>query len=173
MNPRKISISNHAVEKYHERVHPGKPLPDGDERSDAFRQAKALLIGEVERSTELPSQTWRGHEQRLLAGGDGVAVCKKDRGWLVVVTVLGSGESLYAADEEVVESIARLAKAKAVGQAEHAISALPKAQRETLGPAKTAAIEIVERMVDERLGRIIDGLVTYRINALKHEGKQK
>lgn len=173
MNFGKVNITNHAIVKYHERVHPGQPLPTGDEGREAFRQAKAILHGEVERSTLLPSQTWRGQEQRLLASGDGVAVCKKDRGWIIVVTILGSGESLYAADEEVVESIARLTKAKAVGQAEHAISTLPKAQRDTLGPAKVAAIEIVEKMVDERIGRIIDGLVTYRINELKHEGKQK
>jgi len=170
----KFHITNHAVRRYHQRVHPAKPMPtDPAEAQDAFRQTKAILLGEVDTSVEIPCAA-TAHTLRKLADGSGVLLCRERSGWTYVVTVLGPGETIDAADEETLEAISRAACGKLTGVAEAAINNLGKHGRvEAILDPKGAAAKMAERVVSAKAGAIIDGLIAARVNVTKAEAKPK
>jgi hypothetical protein len=98
-------ITDHAIERYVERVFPALPLKEVANLPAVLFETRRILETFAPRSTAIRARTHAGQEQRRLDRPKPCTlVCKHDPGAIAVVTVLGQDDTLTEVDEEIVES---------------------------------------------------------------------
>ncbi len=161
-------ITDHAIERYVERVHPALPLKDVQNLPSVLFETRRILETFAPRSAAIREKTRAGQEQRRLDRPKPcVLVCKHDPGAIAVVTVLGPEETLSEADEEIAEQWERflvesfVEKTKRSAKCSHEQTKRPvvrQVMKSIVDAPDDAIRRVVVPMIRNEIGGIFDRL---------------